>query len=139
MDSYIRRQIREFLAVHPGSSARQIKVGIGASKKTEVNSCLYSFIGDEFQKRGESPPLWWNVGDHTSLQEVNELNLTSGDVDIDVQVENEVDIRQIVETEVDESVDEGGYPKVSETNSLKRFTICGKCGQLIGSKGNCGC
>ena len=55
-------KITEFLRKNPNSRARLICKEIGAEKKA-VNSCLYSNIGKNFLKQGETPPLWRNAGD----------------------------------------------------------------------------
>ena len=57
-------KITEFLRKNPNSRARLICKEIGAEKKA-VNSCLYSNVGKNFVKQGETPPLWRNVGDNT--------------------------------------------------------------------------
>jgi hypothetical protein len=132
-------KIRAFLTVHPGSSARQIKVGISAFNKTEVNSCLYSNIDSQFQKIGEAPPLWWNTGDLSMEQKVLDLEVVSNEEYLSSPEAAPVSGHDTIEVDAAAPIYEEERPMGPVTNVSQRFTICTKCGQVIGSKGHCGC
>lgn len=130
-------RIQVYLAKNPGSSARQIKTGLKISNKREVNSCLYTYVDSQFRKQGDSPPLWWNLGERASdVEQIESSN--SNDMEFSNSVETvateyeDLDAElQVVEEETDT---DQRTSKVSQ-----RFSVCGKCGQIIGSKGICGC
>jgi len=132
-------KIRAFLALHPGSSAKQIKVGISAFNKTEVNSCLYSNIEVQFQKIGVAPPLWWNTGDLSMGQKVLDLEVVSNEEYLSSPEVVPVSSYDVIEVDAAEPIYEEERPRGPATDASQRFTVCGKCGQVIGSKGHCGC
>ena len=130
-------RIQVFLAKNPGSSARQIKTGLKISNKREVNSCLYTYVDVQFRKQGDSPPLWWNKGESVNAAEQIE-SPNSNDMEFSNSVEavpteyEDLDAElQVVEEETDTDQ--------RTSNVSQRFSVCGKCGQIIGSKGICGC
>ena len=132
-------KIRAFLALHPGSSARQIKVGISALNKTEVNSCLYANIDVQFKKIGEAPPLWWNTGDPSMGQQVLDLEVISNEEFFSSPEVTPASDPDMIEVDDVETVSEEESSIGSVNNAPQRFSVCGKCGQVIGSKGHCGC
>ena len=131
--------IRAFLALHPGSSAKQIKVGISALNKTEINSCLYSNIDVQFQKIGEAPPLWWNTGDPSMGQQTLDLEVISNEEFFSNPELAPASDRDMIEVDDSEPVLEEESSATSSNNAPQRFSVCSKCGQVIGSKGHCGC
>jgi hypothetical protein len=132
-------KIRAFLALHPGSSARQIKVGISALNKTEVNSCLYANIDVVFKKIGEAPPLWWNTGDPSMGQQTLDLEVISNEDFFSNPELASASDHDTIEVDDSEPVLEDEISATSSNNAPQRFSVCNKCGQVIGSKGHCGC
>jgi hypothetical protein len=138
-DGNLISKIEGFLKLHPGSSARQIKVGIGAINKTEINSCLYAQIGVRFQRVGEAPPLWWNSSDPTIGQESLDLEVPSNEEYFSTA---EAQIPLYDNLEESDDVDKFGAAEPSvgaSSNPSVRYSICAKCGQVVGSKSRCGC
>ena len=135
----IIQRITAFLKLNPGSSARQIKVGISAVNKTEVNSCLYARINKDFQKRGETPPLWWNLENPSVEQQSLEINTAANEedlVDQEVELVSDNEITAIEEEDFSNEENDSIQPVKS---AGQRFSLCVSCGQIIGSKGHCGC
>jgi hypothetical protein len=130
-------RLQVYLTKNPGSSARQIKTGLKISNKREVNSCLYTYVDVHFRKQGDSPPLWWNKGEPTNAVEQIESS-NSNDMDFSNFVESVP--TEFEALDADTHVVEEEPDAAHRTNDVSlRFSVCGKCGQIIGSKGICGC
>ena len=128
-------RIQVYLGKNPGSSARQIKTGLKLSNKREVNSCLYTYVDVHFRKQGDSPPLWWNKGEPANAVEQIE---NSNDIELSNFVETVPTEYEDLDTDTHEAEEKTDADH--RTNSVsQRFSVCGKCGQIIGSKGVCGC
>lgn len=90
-------KIREFLALHPRSSAKIISKTLGLTK-TEVNSILYSGKEEFFKRYENSPPLWENKkNSRNKLESLKELhNLPYGDIEFHIDSYGQKRVLKIV-------------------------------------------